>query len=390
MVVDVKVDGLEDFIAAYYNPAAFENFPIDMILAPGTIENVFGKTLYQALTEQVNNPMNYMPMTLFYGDFYKGLYQGALSDLYKGDAMSFVPGTTVSLLILPIIPGKNTDEYTVDDLFLYNYELLPLTLGSDATLNIREATKTALDYFEVPFTTTGDVETVYYGILTKEGFEATKNDVGGGTDNGLIQASFEYNWLVKGFEGTENILTPFTVEGETGYFDIMQENKIAPATEYVVYGYAVDSEGKCSELAVQSVVTSDVVFNDQLSVTAVGSASAETELASAEFTITGPAVKLYYCVEKTFYQSLDMSDATAVKAEIIKALTGEWKVSTDNINYNVGVLELNETNFVNGKVVINDFEAVGNAKERSILALVMDAEGRVSQLHKSATFTWNE
>lgn len=138
------------------------------------------------------------------------------------------------------------------------------------------------------------------------------------------------NGFGKGFEGTENILTPFTVEGEAGYFDIMQENKSVP----------------------QEIID--------------------------------------YCVEKTFYQSLDMSDATAVKAEIIKALTGEWKVSTDNINYNVGVLELNETNFVNGKVVINDFEAVGNARERSILALVMDAEGRVSQLHKSATFTWNE
>ena len=62
------------------------------------------------------------------------------------------------------------------------------------------------------------------------------------------------------------------------------------------------------------------------------------------------------------------------------------KVTKDNFEYTIGVLDLTAENMIDRKVKINDFQYVGNAKERVVLAFVQDKDGKISNVVKSATF----
>ena len=162
--VNINIEGV-NYVAAYYDPANFENYPVEMILQPGMCQNVFQKPVYEVLTGQVPNPMTGMLSRIFFGNVYEGKYSGALSGLYDGtDKTDFTAGTTVSLVILPLLPGKETSEYTEADVVVYNYDLASLTLNGEATVTLQDPTNVTYGYFEVPFSS-DKAECVYLSLI---------------------------------------------------------------------------------------------------------------------------------------------------------------------------------------------------------------------------------
>ncbi len=368
--VNINIEGV-NYVAAYYDPANFENYPVEMILQPGMCQNAFQKPVYEVLTGQVPSPMTGMLSRIFFGNVYEGKYSGALSGLYDGtDKTDFTAGTTVSLVILPLLPGKETSEYTEADVVVYNYDLASLTLNGEATVTLQDPTNVTYGYFEVPFSS-DKAECVYYSIMPKD--EAM-------TD---VEELLDYTWMLSKTTAKDGVFAPMTQPEEYGYFDSFRE-PINKDSEYTVVAFAVESNGACGSVVTMDVKTKDVEFSDALSVSVVGSAN--NGLASAEFTITGQAVKLFYMVNLDMFVETDFEDLQAVKDLAWEGLSGNWTVTTDNFEYSYGILDLTADNLVNGKVTIKDFQYVGNEKERVVLAFVQDKDGKISKVVKSATF----
>ena len=368
--VNINIEGV-NYVAAYYDPANFEGYPVEALLQPGMCQNVFQKPVYEALTGLVPHPMTGMQSHIFFGNVYEGKYSGALSGLYDGtDKTDFTAGTTVSLVILPLLPGKETSEYTEADVVVYNYDLASLTFNGEATVTLQDPTNVTYGYFEVPFSS-DKAECVYYSIMPKD--EAM-------TD---VEDLLDYTWMLSKTTAKDGVFAPMTQPEEYGYFDSFQE-PINKDSEYTVVAFAVESNGACGSVVTMDVKTKDVEFSDALSVFVVGSSN--NGLASAEFTISGPAVKLYYYVNLDMFVETDFTDVQAVKELAWEGLSGDWRVTKDNFEYTIGVLDLTAENMIDGKVKINDFQYVGNAKERVVLAFVQDKDGKISNVVKSATF----
>ena len=368
--VNINIEGV-NYVAAYYDPANFEGYPVEALLQPGMCQNVFQKPVYEVLTGQVPSPMTGMMSRIFFGNVYEGKYSGALSGLYDGtDKTDFTSGSTVSLVILPLLPGKETSEYTEEDVLVYNYDLATLTLNGEATVVLQEPKNVTYGYFEVPFSS-DKAECVYYSIMPKD--EAI-------TD---VEDLLDYTWMLSKTTAKDGVFAPMTQPEEYGYFDSFRD-AINKDSEYTVVAFAVESNGACGSVVTMDVKTKDVEFSDALSVSVVGSSN--NGLASAEFTISGPAVKLYYYVNLDMFVETYFTDVQAVKELAWEGLSGEWRVTKDNFEYTIGVLDLTAENMIDGKVKINDFQYVGNAKERVVLAFVQDKDGKISNVVKSATF----
>ena len=136
--------------------------------------------------------------------------------------------------------------------------------------------------------------------------------------------------------------------------------------------FSVSAEGECGDIVAKEVTTSGLPYSEAIAVTEI-KASAANGIASAEFAISGSAVKLYYALFVASTKTEVNDDA-----EILNALNPNgWSYKS---------VTLTADNFKDGKVTLANVGSVGNAKDRVVLAFVEDAQGNYSKVAKSNLF----
>lgn len=352
--LDVVVAGAEEFYIGYAYGDADQYFGEYGSLSEDMLAYYaeMGLDLKTLLIEGMPS-MGWGPaQKLAYGDVFQGEYKGKMSALYE-DSL-FNPGDVATVFVLPLPAGKV--EYSVDDITYFEVELPELKLGGEATVTFGDATDVKYNSFKLPVEATG--ERTYYTVVDAETYEYAKEML----VEGVLENIYYY---------TAKDAKSFVIEVKKD----MQGMPLQPKTKYVVAAFSVAADASCGDVVTKEVTTGDLPYSDALAVTAIA-ASAANEQATATFTITGAATKIYYRLCLASYLPAEEEYA----AEALDALSGQsWSWYSK---------ELTAENFKDGKVTIADPDGmyVGNEKDRVILAFVADKDGNISKIAKSEAF----
>lgn len=350
--LDVKVIGAEEFFIGYaFGPSDqfFGEYGMFSEENLAYYESDLGITLKDLLINGISGGWGPV-QKVAYGDVYKGEFKGSITKLNEESSMWPQAGDPVTVFVLPLPAGKTT--YTVDDLTYFDIVLPELKYGGDATVAFGDPTDVKYNSFSLAAESTG-VRT-YYMTMSSEDYEYMGDIVENPLDNIYY---FGYQ------DGSS-----FVLEIDSDY----NEMPLSPNTTYTVVAFSVNAEGECGDVVVKEVTTGGLPYSEAIAVTEIkGSASEGT--ASAEFTISGPAVKLYYAMYVASLKTEVDDDA-----EILNALNPN--------GWNYTSMTLNDNNFKDGKVTVEDAGYVGNTKDRVILAFVEDAQGNFSKVVQSNLF----
>lgn len=389
--VDVKIaaEGVEKFFAGYYDPSTNYETPFEGVFYPGCAQDwsmYYGTNLYEVLTEGLGGGMMPGKQMLVFGAVYEGSYEGAMWNLYNGSHANFAPGATPTLVVLPLIEGKDLASYSETDLITYNYELAEISLqGGSAAVTLGTPTKVGLDYFEIPFSTEG--AQVYYGIYSAEMFSDVFGEATGAEFVEIALQSMYGQSMANVAAGKSGVIAPYIPEYETYYAGTLEP--MTANTDYVVFAFAVDAAGKCGEVTTTTVKTSDYVISDAVAITSLTASvtPGETEgadgLATLRAAVTGNPVKLYYRIDLCDVSATDHAYNPAVsegimadvKESIASAMGGDWHWTA---------VPVSAENYADGTITFEEY--LGNGRTRIVHAFVQDASGVFSTIAVSETF----
>lgn len=355
--LDVVVAGADEFYIGYAYGTAdlyfgeYGTFSEEMLAYYAEMGVDFKSLLIEGMPSMGGWGPSVNQMVTF-GGVFEGEYKGKVTELYKDT--QFNPGDVFTVFVLPLLDGKL--EYTAEDLTYVEVELPELKLGGEATVTFGDATDVKYNSFKLPVEATG--ERTYYTVVDAETYEYAKEML----VDGVLDNISRY---------TAKDAKSFVLEVKEDW----QGMSLQPKTKYVVLAFSVAADASCGDVVTTEVTTGDLPYSDALAVTAIA-ASAANEQATATFTITGAATKIYYRLCVTSYMPAEEDYAN----EALDALSGEsWSWYSK---------DLTADNFKDGKVTIADPEGmyVGNAYDRVIFAFVADKDGNISKIAKSETF----
>jgi len=325
-----------------------------------------GLTFWDLITEGFNAGTPGGNSFLAEGKVLDASYKGNLSDF-----VNCVPGTEYAVILLPIEAGKTGADYTAADYAVLDpIELPALQYDGTATVTFAEAaTEVTLSSFNLAVDSTGD--RVYYAVTEAGDFDTT--------DPNLVVE------LVEGFISFFTAVDEkeFVIKAEKTVWD----EPLMPGTKYDVVAFAVSADGKCSNAVSKTVKTAEFAYNDDVKVTSI-SVTAENEVGTAVFNITGDAKKLYYYSTVLEYSAGNPAfpDAEADPegyAEYLKMLV--FNSFDPNATSSIPqAVELTSENFKDGVATVK-FD-VGNAKPRVVFGFVQAADGTYSCPVKSNEF----
>ena len=358
-ILDISVEGAEKFyLGYYYGPKMYVGYAFNNL---DYYKQEFGVSLVDYLLNGIQGQRQ------FYGNMFTDSYNGALTKVFES-SYGFNPSEELTLLILPIVTGKSPFDYAVEDIVMEEIKLAGLTYGGTSTISFGEPTSKTYSSFALPISTTG--KRVYYNFMTTEEYTALTTQIEEMESEDIFDVVSYYieqdmlHYLNVGQDAT------FTAYMNT---DPNTYSSLLPGVSYTVYAFSVDADGKCSTIYTKEVTTEDLKYSDDLGVAVEASSTDGT--ASASFTVTGNATKLYYrlCVASI------APDESEYKSEIIDALSGE--------SYSWKTVYLDNNNLVEGVCSIANAGSVGNQNPRVILSFVEDADGNISEISKSTEFT---
>lgn len=385
--IDLKISvaGVEKFFAGYYDERGMYYSQFDEVFYPGCANDFKmyqGTTLYEVLTAGLPGGFG-MPMRPVYGGLHSGSFAGDVcaltTDVNTNGALA--PGSSITLVVLPITKAEG--DLTDADMITYNFTLTDIQfVGGTASVELGDPTNVGLDYFEVPFTSGGS--RVYYGIYSKEAMAMFE---GANLVEVALTPSYTGESYAFSTDQKSGVFAPVKPMYEEYYAGNMEP--IVANTEYVVWAFAVDADGKCGEVVQKEVKTNnytiveDMAINE-LTVSVEGSEDEYTDgVATLRATVTGNPVKLYYRIDICDSGEPDYEYDETVAAEIMSdeiasigsAYQGDWRWSK---------VELTAENYTGGVVTFTEY--LGNERTRIVHAFLQDANGNFSHLEASPTF----
>lgn len=351
--LDVKVVGAEEFFIGYAFGEVEDFFGEYGMFSEEMLayyESELGVTLKDLLVNGLSSGWG-PAQKIAYGGIYKGEFKGSITQLNEDSYMWPQAGDDVTVFVLPLPAGKTA--YTVNDLSYFGFALPELKYGGDATVTFGDPTDVKHNSFSLAVESTG-VRT-YYMTMSSEEYGYMKEMI---AENAIDMVNYF------GYKDGSS----FVLKIESDY----NEMPLNPNTKYTVVSFSVSAEGECGDIVAKEVTTSGLPYSEAIAVTEI-KASAANGIASAEFAISGSAVKLYYAL-------FVASSKTEVDddAEILNALNPNgWSYKS---------VTLTADNFKDGKVTLANVGSVGNTKDRVVLAFVEDAQGNYSKVAKSNLF----
>ena len=242
-----------------------------------------------------------------------GMFGAELKELnYKGDILGFgdayypavYPNTTYVVYILPLVDGKAESEYLVSDLKTYAFTTPNIEAGGSATLAF-EALETTYSNIEVAIKGSENTAMIYSVFATADDLAAYK------TDEELLQYVIEYN----------SAYNMMAIGNESTAFI----SSLNPGDTATVVAFAVDTEGKYSQLYKQEFKTNTLAYNSMKVNIDAAASKVDVTTASIKVSTEGgtPVSYRYIAVDTTGYSWKD--EATT---ETQLALDSNWNVKT--------------------------------------------------------------
>ena len=386
--LNVSTPGLDEYFIAYYDGSAVQNTPFEYFFSQEILDNwdiMFpNDTFYDFLLYGGSQMNSWTGETSFlqvtYGNTYSADYVGALDGVCEYYTPTFQPGSDVTMLIMPIIPGKETSTYCFSDILVYSYKLNDIELvGGSATVELSDPANISQNSFEVPYTAQ-NAERVYYGIITKEMYEEWFEGAEGAD---FVEAAMDA-YFTKAVDAVSGVLAPIYDDME-GYVADTGKEAVGPGTDYVVYAFAFDADGKCGAVDVVEVSTKAIVIAaaDVLS-GSKGAVTIESEWATWTFDVVGTPVNIYYnknvCDNSSYVVDVDaFHNKYGNTLDQVKTALDPNDPSATWL-----LMPVNSANFADGKVSVG--MDVGNGRTFMFRAILEDAEGRFSEVVFSDPF----
>lgn len=352
--LDVKVVGAEEFFIGYAFGEAEDFFGEYGMFSEEMLayyESDLGVTLKDLLINGISSGWG-PAQKVAYGGVYKGEFKGSVTLLNEDSYMWPQAGDDVTVFVLPLPTGKTA--YTADDLTYFDFALPELKYGGDATVAFGDPTNVKYNSFSLAAESTG-VRT-YYMTVPSADYEYMAEMIAENAIDMLYYFGYK--------DGNS-----FVLNIDSDYYEM----PLSPNTSYTVVAFSVNAEGECGEIVAKEVKTGGLPYSEAIAVTDI-KGSAANGTASAEFTISGSAVKLYYALYVASTKTEVDDDE-----EVLNALNPN--------GWNYKSMTLNADNFKDGKVTVANVGSVGNTKDRVILAFVEDAQGNFSKVAKSNLFS---
>ena len=388
--LNVSTPGLDEYFLAYYDGSAVQNTPFEFFFSQEMLDNwdfMFpNDTFYDfllyggSMIDSWSGETSFLQVT--YGNTYSADYVGALDGVCEYYTPTFQPGSDVTMLIMPIIPGKETSTYCFSDILVYNYKLNDIELvGGSATVELSDPANISQNSFEVPYTAQ-NAERVYYGIISKEAYEEWFEGAEGAD---FVEAAIDAYFTLP-VNDASDVLAPAYHDGFGCIIDTNYE-PVGPGSDYVVYAFAVDAAGKCGAVDVVEVSTKAIVIVDAEVLSASkGVVTVEPELATWTFDVVGTPVNVYYNKNFCDVSKEDHTDdSAAVKAQFTDEVA-QIKLALDPNDANATwlVKEVGPNDIVDGKITLS--ADLGNGRTYMFRVMLEDAEGRFSHITFSDTF----
>lgn len=242
-----------------------------------------------------------------------GMFGAELKELnYKGDILGFgdayypavYPNTTYVVYILPLVEGKADADYLATDLKYFTYTTPNIEAGGTATLTF-EAVETTYSNIEVAINGSENTTMIYSVFATADDLAAYK------TDEELLQYVIEYN----------SAYNMMAIGNESTAFI----SSLNPGDTATVVAFAVDTEGKYSQLYKQEFKTNTLAYNSMKVNIDAAASKVDVTTASIKVSTEGgtPVSYRYIAVDTTGYSWKD--EATT---ETQLALDSNWNVKT--------------------------------------------------------------
>ena len=341
-LLDPNAEGFYGFFATESNWEVFENaFKMGNITVDDFLTGMFADmapgTNYETSFEGKMSAYGYAPEYLEYG--YKNMILPA------------------SVSYVGIVPLTGKSSYSYEDIILKKVETKSLTLGGVSTYTLKE-TQTYTSY-EIEVTCADAVYALYSVYSDGETVPATDEEILEASAYYYVPEPFMYGM----YEGS------FFANVEPDYYAL-------PGDAYTVVIILVDADGK-SQVIRKEVTTKALPMNETLAVEAVGTYVELTGKADVDFTVTGEAVKLFYTCN-----TLSPTDWSFMPSSYLISIA-EGTTSWEEV-------DLSTVTLVDGKFTVEDVAVVSNKyadKKNYIHAVVVDAEGKMSEVGSSASFT---
>ena len=242
-----------------------------------------------------------------------GMFGAELKELnYKGDILGFgdayypavYPNTTYVVYILPLVEGKADADYLATDLKYFTYTTPNIEAGGTATLTF-EAVETTYSNIEVAINGSENTTMIYSVFATADDLAAYKSD------EELLQYVIEYN----------SAYNMMAIGNESTAFI----SSLNPGDTATVVAFAVDTEGKYSQLYKQEFKTNTLAYNSMKVNIDAAASKVDVTTASIKVSTEGgtPVSYRYIAVDTTGYSWKD--EATT---ETQLALDSNWNVKT--------------------------------------------------------------
>ena len=242
-----------------------------------------------------------------------GMFGAELKELnYKGDILGFgdayypavYPNTTYVVYILPLVEGKADADYLATDLKYFTYTTPNIEAGGTATLTF-EAVETTYSNIEVAINGSENTTMIYSVFATADDLAAYKSD------EELLQYVIEYN----------SAYNMMAIGNESTAFI----SSLNPGDTATVVAFAVDTEGKYSQLYKQEFKTNTLAYNSMKVNIDAAASKVDVTTASIKVSTEGgtPVSYRYIAVDTTGYSWKD--EATT---ETQLALNSNWNVKT--------------------------------------------------------------
>lgn len=222
-----------------------------------------------------------------------GTFGEELTELnYKGNVLDFpgstiwggiYPNTNYMVYVLPLIDGKASSDYLATDLKTYLFTTSNIEAGGSATLSF-EPLEIGYTNMEVAINGSENTAMIYSVFATADDLAAYKSD------EELLQYVIAYNTEYE---------TMAMGNQTTAYI-----SSLNPGDTATVLAFAVDTEGKYSQLYKQEFKTNVLTYNENLKVVIDEAASkVDVTTASIKISTTGgeAASYRYMAVEKSGY-----------------------------------------------------------------------------------------
>lgn len=277
--VTVSVVGAERYCVGLVTDEQLYGFPIDSFMQMS--EGPFGqfKQYLQWAPEYALEPMG----TQFGGEFGAEMPETVAASMFNyGEPL--MPNTHFYMWVFPIVEGVDLADYTYEKNlkpYIYEFTTSSLSAGGSVTAVFGEEDIT-FSTMNVDLSADGAATMIYYNYFDLDTFNAFAND------DAIAAALLADGYVIKGDMGTA-----------------VNQNDIAPGSEFMLATLAVDAEGKYGDVKSKFFAAPTIEFSDTF--TASFGESASSVYYSGykyDFPISvagGEAAKYYYVWSTTEY-----------------------------------------------------------------------------------------